>query len=141
MPNIDIKKIFSLKYWLEGSTAGADTNISTVEINSFFYYFYISIFSGFLIIAIVLIVYKIFLAPNSPLQPKLSILSQNFVWMGILGILWFLARQTGVSFLGSRMWLIFGFIWVASLLLWFIRYLMLFYPLEISFFKKQQSKK
>jgi hypothetical protein len=140
MPNVDFSKIATLKYWLEGTTAGADVNILPVEFNSFYYYFYISVFSGFLILAIGIMVYKLFLPSAHPLQNKIGFLSQNLVWMGILGVGWFLARQTSISFLSARLWLIFGFIWLLAVLFWFFRYLITFYPLELAFYKKQKSE-
>ena len=137
MPNINFSKIFTLKYWLEGTTAGADVNILPVEYNSFFYYFYIATFSGLIVISILLLVYKLFLQETHPLQTKIGLLSQNLIWMGILGVGWFLARQTNISFLSARMWLFFGFIWFVIIMGWFVRYMITYYPLELSFFRKQ----
>jgi hypothetical protein len=141
MLDIDFSKLFTLKYWLEGTTAGADINILPVTNYSPFFYFYVVLFCGFLIVSIILATSKVFLNPVHPLQSKFGILSQNFAWMGILGIMWFLARQTGISFVSSRLWILFGIFWFFGIVGWFVRYLFTFYPLEITFFKKQNNIK
>lgn len=141
MPNIDFSKLASLKYWLEGTTAGVDVNIIPVEFGSFFYYFYVSIFSGLIILAILLIIYRLYISQDHPLQSKLDFLSQNLIWMGILGSLWFLARQVEISFVSARLWLIFGFIWFLAVMFWFLRYYFWYYPLELSFYKKSKELK
>lgn len=141
MPNINFSKLFTLKYWLEGTTVGADSNISPVIFGSFFYYFYVGLFCVMLISAILIMVYRLFLVANHPLHTKLDFLSQNLIWMGILGITWFAARSTGISFIGSRIWLLFGLVWIISLLAWLIRYFIQFYKLEMAFFNRQASQK
>jgi hypothetical protein len=145
MANIDFSKIFTLKYWIEGTTAGADVNIVPVANGSFFYYFYLTLFCGFLILGILVFIYKIFLNKEHPAQPKFGFLGQNLIWQGILGLGWFFCRQVNVSFFSARLWLIFGFFWVAYILFWFIRYRVQFYPLEQQYYlnqlKGQKSKK
>jgi hypothetical protein len=130
MPNIDFSKLGTLKYWLEGTTAGPDVNIIPVETGSFFYYFYVSVFCGFIVLAILLIIYKMFLSPEHPLQTKLGFLSQNF-------ICWFLARQVEVSFVSSRLWLLIGLIWFIAIMAWFVRYITRYYKHEIAYFNKK----
>ena len=139
MSSVDFSKLLTLKYWLEGTTAGDTVNVLPVEFGSAFFYTYIAIFCGFLIVAIILTASKLFIHSANPLQSKFTFLAQNTAWMGILGLLWFGCRQTTVAFLSARIWLFFGFIWVLVIAFWFIRYLVLFYPLEKSYFQKTKS--
>jgi hypothetical protein len=139
MPNIDFSKLLTLKYWLEGTTAGDTVNTLPTQFGSFFFYAYIVIFCGFLVTAIVLTTAKLFLHKDHPLQSKFTFLAQNTAWMGILGLAWFACRQTTIAFLGARLWLIFGIIWVLVIKIWFLRYIFTFYPLEIKYFNKTQS--
>ena len=139
MSSIDLSKIFTLKYWLEGTTAGPDVNIIPVASGSFFYYFYISFFCGLIILAICISLYKLLTHKDNPIQNNLSFLSQNLCWQGILGLTWFLFRQVNISFLSARLWLLFGFAWLLVTIIWFIRYMIIYYPLEIAYFKKQKN--
>jgi hypothetical protein len=140
MPNIDFSKFATLKYWLEGTTAGADSNIVPVEYGSFFFYSYVAIFTGFIILAIILSVSKLFLHNDHPNQPKFGFLATNFGWMGVLGVMWFSARQIGAAFLSARLWLLFGLIWFLVIVGMYVRYRMQYYGFELQFFKNKVAK-
>ena len=76
---------------------------------------------------------------QNPLQSKYTFLAQNFTWMGLLGLAWFGCRQANIAFLGSRLWLLFGLIWVLVIAAFYINYLIKFYPLEKAFFQKNKK--
>ncbi len=135
MFNIDWSKITSLNYWLEGSNIGQDYNVRVIETNSPFFYFFVIFFGGLIVVSILINIYKMFLNTNHPLQSKLSIIGANIGWMGFLGGLWFALRELQVSFLSSRLWLIFGFIWFLVLAVYMLNYLIRFYHLELNYFR------
>jgi hypothetical protein len=139
MSSIDFNKLFTLKYWLEGTTTSDYINVLPVETGSLFFYLYLGTFCGFLILAIILTTSKLFMNGSNPLQPKFTFLSQNLSWMGILGLAWFGCRQANIAFLGSRLWLLFGMIWFLVIAVLYIRYLIQFYPLEKAFFVKNKK--
>jgi Na+/citrate or Na+/malate symporter len=139
MSSIDFSKLFTLKYWLEGTTTSDYINVLPVEAGSIFFNLYLVAFCGTLITAIVLTTAKLFINGQNPLQPKFTFLSQNFAWMGILGLGWFGCRQTNIAFLGSRIWLLVWLIWGIVILGIFLKYLVKFYPLERSFFLKNKK--
>jgi hypothetical protein len=141
MPNIDWSKLFTLKYWLEGTTASDTVNLLPVSQGSFFFYFYLSFFGGLIILSILMLLLKLFIHPQHPLQDKFALLSGNFTWIGILGLGWFTLRQIQVSFLSARLWVFFGAIWFLAIAIYFVRYYFVFYKLEMNYFKTKILKK
>jgi hypothetical protein len=139
MLNIDWSKLFNPSYWLEGSNIGEVYNVPLIETNSGFFYFFIFLFGGFLVLSIVINVYKLYQNKLHPLQSKLSILATNLGWMGFLGLLWFALREMQVSFLSSRLWLLIGLLWFISLIGYFVWYYLNFYKLEMGYYISQLS--
>jgi hypothetical protein len=135
MQNISWSKLGEITYWLEG-VAGSTSITPVVEKNSFYFWTFLYTFSAVLILGIVLRVSQAFLHANHPFQSKFPLWGNNFMWMGILGLTWFTLRQVSVGFLGARFWLIIGFVWLLFILYFIIRYFVIFWPLEISYFKK-----
>jgi flagellar biosynthesis protein FliR len=140
MSKIDLKKLFDANYWLEG-IAGSVSVTPVIEKGSFSYWFFIYLFSYFAIFGIILRVSQAFIHEQHPFQKHFPVWGNNFIWMGILGLVWFTARQLSIGFLGSRLWLIFGIFWVFILLYFIISYFIRFYNLEISYFRKVVLKK
>ena len=138
MIEIDWSKLVSLDYWLEG-IAGTSAVTPVIPKDSPFFWFFLYLFSGFIVAGILILLIKAFIHSEHPMQNKLPFLGNNFIWMGILGLVWFTMRETSVSFLGARIWLIFGLIWFLFVLIYFVRYLVFFYRLEIAYFRKKIS--
>jgi hypothetical protein len=61
--------------------------------------------------------------------------------MGILGLGWFLLRQLSVGFLGARFWLAIGGAWFVVFTYFVIRYFVIFYRLEILYYKQNFAPK
>jgi hypothetical protein len=139
MFKIDWAKLIDLKYWLEG-VAGSSSLTPVIDKSSHFFWFFLYLFSGFLVLGIALRLVQAFIHNDHPFQRQLPFFGNNFIWMGILGLLWFTLRETSVGFLGARIWLLVGMTWFLVVLYFLIRYFVLFYPLEINYFKKTLSK-
>lgn len=139
MSNINWSKLLDIKYWLEG-IAGNTSLTPIIPINSFFYFFYIYLFGGLLIVGIIILVINQLLNQKNPLRNRLPFLGNNLFWMGCLGIIWFLFRQTQVGFLGARIWIIFGFVWFVTVLYFTLRYFLLYSRLEMQYYIKLQKE-
>lgn len=140
MGKVDWSKLVELEYWLEG-VAGTSSVTPAVEKDSFFFWLFVSFFTFLFGSGVVMLTSQKFLDDKHPLSPQLSIWGNNVLWMGILGMLWFLLRQIEVGFLGARIWLIVGFIWALVLFYLAIRYFVSYFPLEYAFFKKNKKIK
>lgn len=140
MPNIDWNKLVDPQYWLEG-IAGSSSITPAIENNSFFFWFFLYLFSGFLVLGIVMRVSQAFIHPEHPFQNKFPSWANNLMWFGVLGLGWFTLRQLNVGFLGARIWLLFGAVWMLILFYFIIRYFALFYRLERAYFKKTHLPK
>lgn len=135
MNKIDWSRFIDLKYWLDG--VAGDTSITPViERGTFFFWFFLYLFSSLLILGIALRIAQAFLHNNHPLQSKFPNWGNNFIWMGILGLSWFTLRQLNTAFLGARFWLIVGLLWFIIVDYFIIRYFVVFYKLEKAYFKK-----
>lgn len=135
---INWAQLLDITYWLEG-IAGGNGSLSVTPANDktqFFFWFWLSLFAGFLILGVVLKITRIFLPENHPISEKLPFWSNNLIWMGVLGDLWFLFRQSTTVFLGTRLWLLVGFGWFSYLTFIITRYFLMNYPLEIQYYNK-----
>jgi hypothetical protein len=140
MVKIDWTKLVDLKYWLEG-VAGSSSLTPVIDKGSFFFWFFLYLFSGFLVLGITLRVAQAFIHSEHPFQRQLPFFGNNFIWMGLLGLLWFTLRETSVGFLGARIWLLAGLAWFLVIMYFLIRYFILFYPLEVNYYKKTVKSK
>ncbi len=138
MSYIDQSKLSDIKYWLEG-IAGNSSVTPVVQMNSFIYYLFIYTFASFVTIAIILFVSNQFLNNRNPLKSKLPFLANNLFWMGVLGLVWFMMRQTQVGFLGARIWLIIGFCWFTVIMFFTLRYIIRSLNLEMRYYSKLKS--
>lgn len=136
MPQIDWNKLVSLEYWLEGIAGGAISSTPVNEANSFFFYFWLNLFSWIFIIGIVIRFSQAFLHDKHPFQNKLPFWGNNAIWFGILGLFWFVSRQIEIGFLGSRLWILSFVIWGLVILGLSIRYFIVFFPIEWAYYKK-----
>lgn len=139
MSEINWNKLASLEYWLEGIAGGAGSSytIRPVDMSSSFFWVYLYSFSVLFLLGIMIRVSQAFIHEENPFQAKFPSLGNNFISMGILGYFWFFLRQTQITFLGTRIWLIFGVIWFLILGYWFVSYLFTFYGIEMNYFKKE----
>lgn len=140
MQQIDWSKFGSLQYWTEG-IAGNTAVTPVVERDSLFFWFFTVLFTVLFSKGVLLITATTFLDYKNPLVPKLSLWGNNYLWMGILGLLWFLLRQIEVGFLGSRIWLLVGLVWFLVVLGMIIRYFVAYFPLEWAYYRKNQQLK
>jgi hypothetical protein len=134
MLNIDWSKLTSANYWLEGTNIGETFNVPVIATDSPFFYFFLGLFGGLIIIAILINVYKLYLDSRHPLQSKLSITATNLGWMGFLGLLWFGVRELQASFLSSRIWLLLGLVWLIVLAVYLLHYYLRYYKLEMGYY-------
>ncbi len=139
--NIDWLKLIDYKYWFQGfiNTTGSLFVTPAVQKDSIFYWSFLIAFSLIIISGIILKVLQLFLHKNHPLQFRIPFLSDNLIWIGIVGISWFVLRQIEVAFLGMRIWIIPMGIWLTAILGISIKYMFNFYKLELSYFKKTRE--
>jgi hypothetical protein len=134
MLNIDWSRFIDPKYWLEG-IAGGISQTPALTRDGFFFSFFLYLFSGFFVLAIIMKVVQAFLHDQNPLQSKFPTWSDNFLWMGILGLLWFILRNIQVGFLGSRVWILIGLVWFLILAYFIIKYFVINWRMEYKYFK------
>ncbi len=135
MSQVDWSKLGDIKYWLEGIAGGVSIT-PVIEKGSFFFWFFLYLFSILLFLGIALRVAQAFLHPNHPFQNKFPFWGNNFIWMGLLGFFWFTLREVSVAFLGARIWLLVGLVWFLTIIAFIIRYFIVFFPLENQFYIK-----
>ncbi|MEM1312763.1 MAG: hypothetical protein AAGF07_04865 [Patescibacteria group bacterium] len=135
MNNIDWAKLIDLQYWLEG-VAGASSMTPVMGRDSFFFWFFLYLFSSFLTLGVLLRLYQAFIRSDHPFQKQLPFFGNNFMWMGVLGLLWFTLRETSVGFLGARIWLLVGLLWFLVITILLVRYFAIFYRLEINYYNR-----
>ena len=140
MNQVDWSKFLDLQYWTEG-IAGNTAVTPVVEKDSFFFWFFVSLFTYLFAKGVIMVTSEKFLDYKNPLIPKLSLWGNNYIWMGILGIIWFLLRQIEVGFLGSRIWLLVGLVWFLVVLGLIIRYFVAYFPLEWAYYRKNKLLK
>lgn len=138
MNKVDWSRLVELEYWLEG-VAGTSAITPAVEKDSLFFWFFVNIFTFLFGMGVITLTAQKFINPKHPIHTQLPVWGNNFVWMGLLGIIWFLLRQIEVGFLGARIWLIVGFVWIIILLYLIIRYFVVYFPLEYAFYKKNKQ--
>lgn len=144
MPDIAFEKLLTLEYWLQGisgDTAGAPF----IEINSFFYWFYLNLFAGGCILAIFLWILKIFLHEKHPLQTIIPLVATNLFWGGFVGLTWFIFREINFSLFGARVWLLVMALWGSIVLYFVVRHIRRFYFIERAYYlnliKKEKEQK
>ena len=143
MPSIDWSKLLTLNYWLEGLQATQGSSIVTPVIaqTSWFFWFYVWFFSGLIIVGILMRLATVLMDTKAPTHDQLPMWSNNIIWMGVLGVSWFTARQLSVAFIGARFWLIIGLIWFLVIAYLAARYFIKFFPLELKYYRSHKSTK
>jgi hypothetical protein len=126
--------LVDLEYWFEG-VAGSSPITRQIEYPSSFYTTFVVVFSAFFALGVISLLVQGFMKDHHPLVKKLNLWGSNFLWMGILGAFWLFLRQAEVGFLGSRMWLIAGLIWLVILIYFIIKYFITLYSLEKAYYK------
>lgn len=139
---MDWKRLLEFDYWFEG-VIGADSNLTAPIVlkDSFAFWTFLSIFSFFTIIGIVLRVFRVFLSSKHPFQKKFVTWSNHFTTLGLIGLTWFLLRETSIAFLGGRFWLLFMIGYLGYIIYSITRYFIEFYKMEITYFRQTFEKK
>ena len=134
--NVDWSKLAKPDFWLEG-IAGQNTVPSAPLSEIGFRNFILALVGTFVIAGIAIRLFKIFLTKQHPLQNRLSTWTANLIWIGVLGTMWWLFNQWGpLLFIGSRFWILVGFIWFLILLYFILKYFITEYPLEIAYYRR-----
>lgn len=134
LPKIDWNRLISLEYWMEGFVGGS----ASTPINSqgdFFFWFWLYIFTGLFVLGFVINTALSFAPPELPFKKNAPFWANNIIWMGVLGVVWFLSRQLEIGLLGARFWILIGLVWAGLILIRVIRYLFWFFPLEFAYYK------
>jgi hypothetical protein len=138
MATINWNNFIDPQYWLDGFTGGANNVITTPPIDrqeqAFLFNTILYGFTFFIVAGILLRILQLVLHYKHPLQEKLPFWGNTSIWMGILGTLWLLSRQIQIAFLGARLWLLFGLIWLLVMIFLAGRYFFKFFPLEMRYF-------
>jgi hypothetical protein len=142
-PEINWSKFIDYSYWFEGlqNNPGAPVLVSKLANNSWFFWFFLILFGSFITIGILMKLFQLILHREHPLQTQFPFWSNNLIWMGLLGIVWFLCRQVQIAILGTRPWLLVGLVWFLVILGLAIRYFVKFYFLELRYFIKTYLQK
>lgn len=140
MPTIDWSKLATLDYWLQG-IAGESFGAPFVEVDSFFYWFYLNVFASLIVIGILWKVSRAFIDINHPIQKKIPFWSTNLIWLGIVGLFWFLMREINIGLLGARVWLLVMLAYVLVILYFAVRYFKDFYFIEYAYYKNTLKAK
>ena len=138
MNQVDWSNFLEIQYWVEG-IAGSTSVTPVVEVGSIFFNFFVTLFTVLFGLGLVLLTATKFTKEKNPLDNKLIVWGNNYLWMGLLGLLWFLLRQIEIGFLGSRIWLLVGLVWFIVLCVLQIRYFLIYFPLEWKYFKKNSA--
>jgi hypothetical protein len=138
MPNINWSKLVDPSFWLEG-VAGSVAIVPIIPKDSFFFWGFLYLFSGLFIAGVSIRVWQIFLDEYHPLQKQLPLWGNNLILMGVFGLGWFLMRQLSVGLLGARLWVLLGSIWFLVVLGLAIHYFIIYFPLEIQYYKKNKK--
>jgi hypothetical protein len=139
MPEIAFEKLLTLEYWLQG-VSGTEAGAPFVEINSFFYWFYLNLFALAAMIAVALWLSKVFLHPKHPFQSLIPLVATNLFWGGIVGLSWFTFRQINFSLFGARFWLLVMGLWASIVLYFIIRHIRRFYFIEAAYYNELKKK-
>jgi hypothetical protein len=128
-------------YWFEGviSTPGSALVTPVLDSSSQFFWFFLTLFTVFINLSIMVKIVRLFLNENHPLKNIIPIYTDNFIWMGILGYMWFISRQLSLALMGARFWLLIGLVWFLVVIFFLLRYLIKFFPLEIKYYNSQKK--
>jgi hypothetical protein len=140
LPEIDWSKLIDIQYWFEG-IIGTSATTPPVENESFFYWFFLTLFAVIIIVSVVGRVAISYLPTDHPIHDKLDAWTNNTAWIGTLGVLWFLARQVNVGFLGARFWLLVLALWFVILMYFALKYLLTLYPIEAIYYREKNQAK
>lgn len=135
MPKINWESFTKLEYWFSG-IAGDLSSTPVIEKGSYFFWFFLAIFTAIFSIGVIMKVCTSFLKEDHPLNSKLNFWGDNVIWIGVLGNTWFLVRQLSVGFLGARFWVVVLAIWALILLYFIARYYIYFFKIEYLYFQK-----
>jgi hypothetical protein len=133
--SIDFGKLIDINYWFEG-VVGTTSSIPVVESNSVYFQYFIYSFITMASIGTAFKIAQYFLPIAHPFAKKFPIWSTQFIWISILGMLWFTLRQTKVSLFGARFWTSIGIIWLIVLVAQIVKYFIQNYSIEYSYYKK-----
>ena len=136
MFNVDWSRFSDAKYWLEGVSGGISVT-PALSRDGFFFTFFLYLFSTLFVFGIIMKVSQAFLNDLHPLQKKFPTWSDNLIWMGILGLIWFTLRNIQVGFLGARIWIVLGTFWFLTLLYFVVKYFIQNWGIEYRYFKSQ----
>lgn len=138
MISINWSQFSTFEYWLEGlqNASGSSYTTSVIAKDSSFFWIFLNGYTLAICLGIILLFVKSLFHSKHPLQAKIPFLANNLIWMGIIGVSWFLCRQLEVWLLGSRVWILANFIWISVLIIVSARYLSQFYPLELNYYRK-----
>jgi len=137
MIEINWNRLLDLNYWLDG--VAGDTAFRTTEIiskDSPNFWFVLYFFSFVCIAGVAVRVSLAFLHDQNPFQIKFPGWSNHLIAIGLLGLVWFLSRQTSIKLLGSRLWILVFIAWGLFLVYGVTRYFLTFFPLEMRYFKQ-----
>lgn len=135
MNQIDWSRLLEIQYWVEG-IAGDSAVTPPVESDSIFFWFYVTLFTVLFSVGIILLTSEKFLNQKNPFASKFVLWGNNYLWMGVLGMIWFLLRQIEIGFLGSRVWMLVGMVWFLVLFFIQAKYFLTYFTLEWTYYKK-----
>ncbi len=132
MLELNWSEVWTAGYWFRGMNGeSADVLLQS----SSWFWFYLILFSATTIVGILLTLLKSFINTEHPFEKKLSLWSANFVTLGVIGLSWFFCRELSLQFLGARIWLAVGLLYILIVLGFLARYFIMFYPMEIQYYR------
>lgn len=128
------------EYWAAGFVESSPTYYPpAISIQSANFWILLGIFVSLVVIASAASLYRIWADEPNPLKKRLGFLTSNFMTIGLLGIGWFLLRMQPAQVLSSRFIFLALMIYLAVILYFVIRYIILFFPVEWNYYKKSQK--
>jgi magnesium-transporting ATPase (P-type) len=140
LKEINWTELIKPEYWIEGFAGGSASTPINSQANVFFW-FWLIVFSVLFTIGVVINTFFSFAPEELPFKKNAPFWANNLIWMGILGVGWFLARQLEIGLLGARFWLLIGLFWAFLISIRVVRYLFWYFPLELAYFKNLQKQK
>lgn len=127
-------------YWAAGFTGANPTNYPpAISIQSPNFWILLGIFVSLAVIASIASLYRIWTDDANPLKNKLGFVTSNLMTISFLGITWFILRMQPAQVISSRFIFLALMIYLVVILYFIVRYLILFFPIEWSYYLKTKN--
>jgi hypothetical protein len=139
---VDLGSFLRWEYWTEGFVgSNALYYTPSLSITSSNFWVLLWFFVGLIIAGSGVTLYRLWTDDANPLKKRLSMISSNFITIGLLGLAWFMSRMLNFRFLSGRFVLLGILVYLAIVLFLIARYAILFFPIEWKYYQKHSLTK